>query len=54
MSSHKAGQPRVLSYMGAAVISVILFVVTLLHTYRFFRTRTWFFIPLVVEGSFPR
>ena len=37
--------------MGAAVLFIILFaVVTLLHTYHLFRTRTWFFIPLVLGG----
>jgi hypothetical protein len=37
--------------MGAAVLFIILFaVITLLHTYHLFRTRTWFFIPLVIGG----
>jgi hypothetical protein len=37
--------------MVAGVIFVILFVtVTLLHTFHLFRTRTWFFIPLVIGG----
>ena len=36
---------------AAAVIFIILFgVVTLLHTHHVIRTRTWFFIPLVVGG----
>lgn len=35
--------------MAAAVIFIILFgTVTLLHTYHLFRTRTWFFIPMVI------
>ncbi|KAJ5681461.1 RTA-like protein [Penicillium maclennaniae] len=39
--------------MGAAVLFIILFaIVTLLHTYHLFRTRTWFFIPLVLGGYF--
>jgi hypothetical protein len=37
--------------MGAAVVFVICFaIVTLMHTYHLFRTRTWFFIPLVIGG----
>lgn len=37
--------------MAAAVIFIILFVaVTFLHTYHLIRTRTWFFIPLVLGG----
>jgi hypothetical protein len=37
--------------IAAAVIFVILFAVTtLLHTFHLFRTRTWFFIPLVIGG----
>ncbi|KAJ6104131.1 RTA-like protein [Penicillium sp. IBT 18751x] len=39
--------------MGAAVLFIILFaIITLLHTYHLFRTRTWFFIPLVLGGYF--
>ncbi|OQD83018.1 hypothetical protein PENANT_c018G11178 [Penicillium antarcticum] len=39
--------------MAAAVIFVILFaVITLLHTFHLIRTRTWFFIPLVIGGYF--
>ncbi|KAF3027619.1 hypothetical protein E8E15_003380 [Penicillium rubens] len=39
--------------MGAAVVFVICFaIVTLMHTYHLFRTRTWFFIPLVIGGYF--
>ncbi|OGE49975.1 hypothetical protein PENARI_c019G09408 [Penicillium arizonense] len=39
--------------IAAAVIFVILFAVTtLLHTFHLFRTRTWFFIPLVIGGYF--
>ncbi|KAF7173391.1 hypothetical protein CNMCM5623_005620 [Aspergillus felis] len=39
--------------MAAGVIFVILFgFVTLLHTFHLFRTRTWFFIPLVIGGYF--
>lgn len=37
--------------MAAAVIFVVLFgTVTLLHSFHLFRTRTWFFIPLVIGG----
>ncbi|KAH8431142.1 uncharacterized protein LDX57_008801 [Aspergillus melleus] len=37
--------------MAAAVIFILLFiVVNLLHTYHLIRTRTWFFIPLVLGG----
>ncbi|CAG7917327.1 unnamed protein product [Penicillium olsonii] len=39
--------------MGAAVVFVVLFaIVTILHTFQMFRTRTWFFIPLVIGGCF--
>ncbi|CAI7639521.1 unnamed protein product [Penicillium bialowiezense] len=39
--------------MGAAVVFVVLFaIVTILHTFHMFRTRTWFFIPLVIGGYF--
>ncbi|KAJ5757114.1 uncharacterized protein N7511_007296 [Penicillium nucicola] len=39
--------------IAAAVIFIILFAVTtLLHTFYLFRTRTWFFIPLVIGGYF--
>ncbi|CAG8061230.1 unnamed protein product [Penicillium salamii] len=39
--------------MGAAVVFIILFaIVTILHTFHLFRTRTWFFIPLVIGGYF--
>ncbi|KAL2222275.1 RTA1 like protein-domain-containing protein [Thermoascus aurantiacus ATCC 26904] len=39
--------------MAAAVIFIILFIsTTLLHTYHLLRTRTWFFIPLVIGGYF--
>ncbi|KAK1150027.1 hypothetical protein N8T08_003585 [Aspergillus melleus] len=39
--------------MAAAVIFILLFiVVNLLHTYHLIRTRTWFFIPLVLGGWF--
>jgi hypothetical protein len=37
--------------MAAAVIFIILFVaLSALHTYHLFRTRTWFFLPLVLGG----
>ena len=37
--------------MAAAVIFIILFIaVTAFHTYHLIRTRTWFFIPLVLGG----
>ncbi|PLB49613.1 RTA1-domain-containing protein [Aspergillus steynii IBT 23096] len=39
--------------MAAAVIFILLFIVVdLLHTYHLVRTRTWFFIPLVIGGWF--
>lgn len=37
--------------MGAAVLfTVLLAIVSLMHTFHLFRTRTWFFIPLVIGG----
>jgi hypothetical protein len=37
--------------MAAAVIFIVLYGgVTGLHTYHLFRTRTWFFIPMVLGG----
>lgn len=37
--------------MGAAVVFIVLFaIVTLMHTFHLFRTRTWFFIPLLIGG----
>ncbi|KAJ5413449.1 RTA-like protein [Penicillium sp. CMV-2018d] len=39
--------------MGAAVVFIVLFaIVTLMHTFHLFRTRTWFFIPLLIGGYF--
>ncbi|KAL4954896.1 RTA1 like protein-domain-containing protein [Aspergillus filifer] len=39
--------------MAAAVIFIVLYgIVTTLHTYHLFRTRTWFFIPMVLGGYF--
>ncbi|KGO77175.1 RTA-like protein [Penicillium italicum] len=39
--------------MGAAVVFILLFaIVTLMHTFHLFRTRTWFFIPLMIGGYF--
>ncbi|KAI9366991.1 RTA1 like protein-domain-containing protein [Aspergillus egyptiacus] len=39
--------------MAAAAIFIVLFgIVTALHTYSMFRTRTWFFIPMVLGGYF--
>ncbi|KAJ5951717.1 RTA-like protein [Penicillium vulpinum] len=39
--------------LAAAVVFVVCFaIVTLLHTFHLFRTRTWFFIPLVIGGYF--
>ncbi|KAJ5096325.1 RTA-like protein [Penicillium alfredii] len=55
MSSTHAGWTAYQYYpsMGAAILFIILFaVVTLLHTYHLLRTRTWFFIPLVIGGYF--
>ncbi|KAH0382968.1 putative C6 transcription factor, partial [Aureobasidium melanogenum] len=38
---------------AAAVIACLIFViVTILHTWQLFRTRTWFFIPFVIGGLF--
>ncbi|KAG9857421.1 putative C6 transcription factor, partial [Aureobasidium melanogenum] len=38
---------------AAAVIACLIFIViTLLHTWQLFRTRTWFFIPFVIGGLF--
>ncbi|KAG9989962.1 RTA1 protein, partial [Aureobasidium melanogenum] len=38
---------------AAAVIACLIFVIiTLLHTWQLFRTRTWFFIPFVIGGLF--
>jgi len=54
MSSTDHGGWKAYEYnpsMAAAVIFIILYiVVTALHTYNLFRTRTWFFIPLVLGG----
>jgi hypothetical protein len=37
--------------MGAAIIFIILFgATTLVHTWRLFGTRTWFFIPIMIGG----
>ncbi|OJJ83949.1 RTA1 domain-containing protein [Aspergillus glaucus CBS 516.65] len=56
MSSTDHGGWKAYEYnpsMAAAVIFIILYiVVTALHTYNLFRTRTWFFIPLVLGGYF--
>ncbi|KAL2800588.1 RTA1 like protein-domain-containing protein [Aspergillus keveii] len=39
--------------MAAAVIFIILFgILTALHTYHLHRTRTWFFVPLILGGYF--
>ncbi|KAL5334849.1 RTA1 like protein-domain-containing protein [Aspergillus crustosus] len=39
--------------MAAAAIFIVAFgIVTGLHTYQMFRTRTWFFIPMVLGGYF--
>ncbi|KAL4878280.1 RTA1 like protein-domain-containing protein [Aspergillus karnatakaensis] len=39
--------------MAAAAIFIVVFgIVTGLHTYQMFRTRTWFFIPMVLGGYF--
>ena len=53
MSSSHAGWTAYEYYpsMGAAVVFVICFaIVSLMHTYQLFRTRTWFFIPLMIGG----
>lgn len=37
--------------MAAAVVSIILFsLTTLCHAFQLLRTRTWYFIPVVVGG----
>ncbi|CAH0054382.1 unnamed protein product [Clonostachys solani] len=37
--------------LAAAVIFIILFLlITIVHAYQMFRTRTWFFIPFVIGG----
>lgn len=37
--------------LGAAILFIILFsLVTAAHTWKLFRTRTWFFIPFVIGG----
>lgn len=39
--------------MAAAVIFALAFsITTLLHGYQMFRTRTWFFIPFFIGGTF--
>ncbi|KAL2849011.1 RTA1 like protein-domain-containing protein [Aspergillus pseudodeflectus] len=39
--------------MAAAVIFIILFgILTALHTYHLYQTRTWFFVPLILGGYF--
>jgi hypothetical protein len=39
--------------MAAAVIFTVLFILTTsLHFYQLIRTRTWYFIPLVIGGAF--
>ncbi|KAL4975929.1 RTA1 like protein-domain-containing protein [Aspergillus desertorum] len=39
--------------MAAAAIFIVLYgIVTALHSYHLFRTRTWFFIPMVLGGYF--
>lgn len=36
---------------AAAVIACLVFIIiTLLHSWQLFRTRTWFFIPFVIGG----
>lgn len=36
---------------AAAVVACLIFIIiTLLHTWQLFRTRTWFFIPFVIGG----
>ncbi|THY71914.1 RTA1 like protein, partial [Aureobasidium pullulans] len=38
---------------AAAIIACLIFIViTILHTWQLFRTRTWFFIPFVIGGLF--
>ncbi|CAI7595884.1 unnamed protein product [Penicillium glandicola] len=39
--------------LSAAIVFIVCFaIVTLMHTYHLFRTRTWFFIPLTIGGYF--
>ncbi|KAL4784533.1 RTA1 like protein-domain-containing protein [Aspergillus varians] len=40
------------SIAAAAIFIVLYGIVTGLHTYHLFRTRTWFFIPMVLGGYF--
>ncbi|OQE35244.1 hypothetical protein PENCOP_c014G07359 [Penicillium coprophilum] len=40
------------SLAAAAVFIVCFAIITLLHTFHLCRTRTWFFIPLVIGGYF--
>ena len=36
---------------AAAIIACLIFIIiTILHTWQLFRTRTWFFIPFVIGG----
>ncbi|THV64613.1 RTA1 like protein [Aureobasidium pullulans] len=38
---------------AAAIIACLIFIIiTILHTWQLFRTRTWFFIPFVIGGLF--
>lgn len=54
MSSSQKASFDLYSYdpsMAAAVIFIILFLlITIIHTYQMFRTRTWFFIPFLLGG----
>jgi hypothetical protein len=38
------------STAAAAIFIVLYGIVTALHTYHLFRTKTWFFIPMVMGG----
>ncbi|KAL3469438.1 RTA1 like protein-domain-containing protein [Aspergillus californicus] len=40
------------SIAAAAIFIVVYGMVTTLHTYHLFRTRTWFFIPMLLGGYF--
>lgn len=39
--------------LGAAILFIVLFIlITALHAWQMFRTRTWYFIPFVIGGIF--
>lgn len=38
------------SATAAAIFVVLFLVITLIHTYQMFRTKTWYFLPFVLGG----